>query len=68
MAKLTTPEFLDYLTRSGLVEEDDLNRSLDGLRRRNDGEFGMLRRLLGKQPVRWKDKRVVNEMQRLRLI
>lgn len=37
MAKLTTPEFVDYLRRSGLVVEDALDHSLDELRREQGG-------------------------------
>jgi serine/threonine protein kinase len=39
MAKLSTSEFVDYLSRSDLVPEDVLKHSLDDLRRKHGGKL-----------------------------
>ena len=39
MAKLSTFEFVDFLSRSGLVADEDLNRSLDDLRRKSSSDL-----------------------------
>ena len=39
MAKLTSLEFVDYLTRSKLVAEVDLNRTLEKYRQERGGEL-----------------------------
>jgi len=37
MAKLSAENFIDYVERSGLVEEDQLQKSLDALKAKHGG-------------------------------